>query len=595
MGIVDEDVERTRQASDLVAIAGQYVALRRVGRRWQGLCPFHAERSPSFSVNAEEGLYYCFGCGARGDVITFVREMEHVDFVGAVEWLAVKAGVQLRYTDAGESQERKRRARLVAAVERAVVWYGDRLLSAPDAGPARAYLRSRGYERDVVQRYRLGWAPDEWDALCRALDLPDDVLRDSGLGFVNRAGRRQDAFRARVLFPILDAQGDPVGFGGRSLPGAEGPKYKNSPDSALYHKSRTLYGLNWAKSAIVQHDRAVLCEGYTDVIGLHQAGVAEAVATCGTALTEEHVRLLTRYSKRLVLAFDPDAAGQAAAERVYEWERRHEIEVSVAPLPAGADPADLARTDPDALLAAIAEPVPFLRFRLDRVLAGADLSTPERRARAAEQAVAVIAEHPSDLVRDQYLMDVADRCRVPVERLRARAAARGTAGPEAGPPARPPRRRVGHDSPELEALRLAVHRPAEVAPYLDDVLFADPLHVEAFHALASAATLHEAIDRASPEVADLLQRLAVEESEAETDDVLRRLVDGAGGRALAGLQAEARTLADPVSLAPTVAWLKLRIEELRAEDTGLDAARQLLAWLAERAGRGDDGFRDERP
>jgi DNA primase len=394
MGIVDEDVVRVRDSSDIVAVVTQHTALRKVGQRFQGLCPFHAEKSPSFSVNAEQNLYYCFGCQAKGDVITFVRETEHLDFVGAVEYLANKAGVTLRYTDKVEGESRKKKARLTAALAKAVEWYHERLLSSDDAATARGYLRSRGLDGDQVREYKIGWAPDTWDSLSKALRLPDDVWQESGLGRLNRRGGQYDWFRGRVLFPIFDVQGEPVGFGGRVMPGGEGAKYINSFESAVYAKSKVLYGLNWMKPAIVEADEAIVCEGYTDVIGFATAGLPRAVATCGTALTEEHVRTLKRFAGRIAIAFDADAAGQAAAERFYEWERSYDIELVVADLPVGVDPADLARTDPPALRKAVEHAVPFLGFRVDRVLGQADLSSPERRARAAEAALAVIAEHP---------------------------------------------------------------------------------------------------------------------------------------------------------------------------------------------------------
>ena len=329
-----------------------------------------------------------------------------------------RAGITLRYTTSGEGKERARRKRLVEAMAAAVEWYHERLLSAADAAPARGYLRSRGYDGETVRRYKLGWAPDEWDALSRALKLPDDVLRDTGLGFLNRRNRQQDSFRARVLFPIADVQGDPVAFGGRVLPGAEGSKYKNSSDTPIYAKGRVLYGLDRAKSAIVAADEVIICEGYTDVIGFESVGLPRAVATCGTALTEDHLRSLRSFARRLVLAFDADAAGQAAADRVYEWERRFDLDVSVAAMPKGTDPADLARTDPDVLRAAVTNAVPLLGFRVARVLDAARLSTPEGRTRAAEAALEVIREHPNDLVRDQYVMQVAARCQQDPDRLR---------------------------------------------------------------------------------------------------------------------------------------------------------------------------------
>jgi DNA primase len=422
MGILDEDVAAVRAASDIVGIVTQYQPLRRVGRRWTGLCPFHAERTPSFSVNAEEGLYYCFGCSARGDVITFVREVEHLDFVGAVEWLATKAGMVLHYTDASEGEGRKKRNRLVGVMGRAVAWYHERLLTGRDAGAARSYLRARGLDGDIVREYQIGWAPDDWDAVCKALHLGADDARDTGLGFRNSLDKLQDSFRARVMFPIFDAQGDPVSFGGRILPGNDDPrnhgKYKNTPETPLYHKSKVLYGLDRAKTAIVAKDTAVVCEGYTDVIGFARSGVPLAVATCGTALTDEHVKLLRRYAKHLVLAFDADGAGQAAAERFYQWERDHDLEVAVADLPVGQDPGDLAQSDPDRLAAAIDGATPFLRFRLDRAFAAGDLATPEGRAKLTERALEIVAEHPVELVREQYLMDVASRARMDADRLR---------------------------------------------------------------------------------------------------------------------------------------------------------------------------------
>jgi len=582
MGILDEDVARVREASDIVAVASQHLALKRVGRRYTGLCPFHAEKSPSFSVNAEEGLWYCFGCQAKGDVITLVRELEHLDFVGAVEQLAARAGIQLRYTDKNESKDRQRRARLVEAMAKAVEWYHDRLLTGDDAKRARGYLRSRGYDGDVVRQYRMGWSPDEWDALAKALKLPDDVLRDTGLGFLNRRNRQQDSFRARILFPIFDAQGEPVAFGGRKLPDAEGPKYKNSPETPIYHKSKVLYGLNWAKQAIVEANEAILCEGYTDVIGFGLAGVPRAIATCGTALTEDHIRTLKRFAARVVLAFDADAAGQAAADRIYEWERTYEIDVAVAALPTGTDPGDLARSDPAALAEAVTKAKPFLGFRVDRVLSTADLRSAEGRARTAEAALEVIREHPSEIVRGDYAGQVAARCNLPVEQLVAMANRRGTSKPHIE--VRSPRR--ARDSAELEALRVAIHEPEQVRARLHEILFTDDLNLRAYRALETTSSLHEAIDAAGPEAGELLQRLAVEESDADADDVVARLLEGAAGRAVTELEEEARSADDPIGYTPLIGWLKLRSQDLRDPTTAVGAADQLLPWLVERAREG---------
>src|SRR5436190_4191613 len=484
MGILDEDIARVREATDFVSIASEHIALKKVGQRWTGLCPFHAEKSPSFSVNAEEKLFYCFGCQAKGDVITFVREIEHLEFAEAVERLAAKAGVQVRYDQAAVPRDRQRRDRLVEVMKKAVDWYHQRLLAGDDAAPARSYLRSRGYDGDVVRQFQLGWAPDDWDALARTLKVSDDVLRDAGLGFVNRRQRQQDAFRGRVMFPIFDTKGDPVAFSGRALPGADGPKYKNSAESPLYSKSKVLYGLNWAKADVVAAGEVIICEGSTDVIGFFLAGLPRAVAGWGTALTEDQVRTLKNFARRLVLAYDADTAGQAAAERLYEWEKRYEVDIAVADLPPGSDPADLARNDPERLRAAVEQARPFLAFRIDRALNSASLTAPEGRARAAEAALAMIREHPDEFVRDQYVMDVSTHTHIEADRLRE-ALKKGRLTNAPVRPSTPPRasRVVLSRSAAEEALLPAVHQRDEMAGRLHEVLFADELTAAAYRAL----------------------------------------------------------------------------------------------------------------
>ena len=594
MGIVDEDIAKVRAATDFVALAGEHLALRRVGTRWVGLCPFHAENSPSFSVNSELGLYYCFGCGAKGDAISFVREIEHLDFVEAVEKLAGRAGITLRYDDqGGRSGDQLRRTRIYETLDKAIEWYHQRLLSGQDSAAARHYLRKeRGYDGELVRRFRIGWAPDGWDRLVKNLGVPPKDLVDAGLATVDSSGRYTDFFRARILFPIFEPGGKPVGAGGRMLPGGRPPKYKNTSNTAVYDKSRVLYGLNWAKKDVVDKGRVVVCEGYTDVIGLHEAGIGEAVATCGTALADGHIRLLTNFARKIVLAYDADVAGQAAAERFYEWEDRFQVDIRVAAIPAGGDPADLARSDPKALAKAVDEARPFLGFRIERILGRSDLSSPESRARAAGEAMALIREHPSELVRDQYLMVVADRCRVDPDRLRHMSSARGAAGSGRGE--RQPADQVERPAPitvsgpELEALRLAIHRPEEVAAVLEGVLFEHPVARSAFDALSSSSTLHEAIETTDPQTADLLQRLAVEDTDADVNDVMVRLVERAGHRALKELQSQMRQaeVGAQAEFAPTIAWLKLALEALRSEDGAVagygpmtETQEGLVRWL----------------
>jgi DNA primase len=582
VGIVDEDVQRVRESASLVEIVQQFVALRRVGRRWVGLCPFHAEKTGSFNVNDELGFYKCFGCGASGDVITFVREVEHLDFVGAVEWLAAKGGINLRYTTGGEGRDRQRRTRLVEAVAAAVAWYHERLLSGADARAARDYLRTRGITGDTARRYQLGWAPDGWDDLVHALNLPADVMRDAGLAFTNRAGRLQDVFRARVLFPIFTEAGDAVAFGGRILPGSADPaKYKNSAESPVYTKSKVLYGLNWAKAEIVRQDRVVVCEGYTDVIGMATAGVPVAVATCGTALTAEHFRLLKRFANRVVLAFDADEAGQGAADRFYQWERDLDLQVSVARLPAGTDPGQLSLDDPAALRAAVDDAVPFLKHRLDRVLRRRPITTVEDRARTAEAALAVVAEHPDLNVRKLYALEVAGHCRVPeadamrmVERQGARPVVEAI----------PATKAVLRDGAEVAVLALLVHQWERVAPGVVPELFADDTVLAAVRALDAAdGDWARARESAEPAARELLERVAVAEPAADAEVEIRNLIAAAARREYErrlalGHMIHAVETGDRATVAELNA-VRLQLEELSRPEHAVEAAEALLLWL----------------
>src|SRR2546429_1583594 len=437
MGILDEDVARVRDATDLVALASEHLALKRVGKRFVGLCPFHSEKTPSFSINPEIGRFWCFGCQASGDAITFVREVEHLDFVDAVERLASRAGITLRYDDKAVTKDRTKKQRLAEAVAAAIAFYHGLLLESADGGLARRYLRSRGFDGDAARQFQLGWSPDAWDQLSVHLQRQkfarDDIV-DAGLAFVNKVNKLQDQFRARLMFPIYDSRGEAAGFGGRAL-GADGPKYKNSPETPIYQKSRLLYGLNWAKGEIVGRGEVVICEGYTDVMAFALAGAPNAVATCGTALADDHFQILKNLARKVVLAYDADSAGQAAAERWYQWEQAYEVQVDVADLPAGRDPGDLWKDDRGALTTAIERAAPFLQFRIDRLLAGADLRTLESKARTAEDAAAIIASHPSGLVRDQYVMKLAGMLDIDADQLRTAV----RAGPRRRPAREPAR------------------------------------------------------------------------------------------------------------------------------------------------------------
>jgi DNA primase len=593
MGIVDDDVARVREATDLVALAGEHLALKRSGRRFVGLCPFHPEKTPSFSINPEQGVYYCFGCAASGDAITFVREVEHLDFVGAVERLASRAGIQLRYDDAAYSKDRQRRGRLHEAVAAAIAFYHERLMTHDDAGLARRYLRSRSYEKEAVQRFGIGYSPDGFDALSRHLEekkFSRNDITDAGLAFVNKTNRLQDAFRGRLMFPIYDARGDAAGFGARSLDGTP-PKYKNTQETPIYQKSRLLFGLNWAKPEIVARGEVVICEGYTDVMAFVLAGVPNVVATCGTALADEHFTMLKNFARKVTLAYDADAAGRAAAERCYQWEQRFEVQFQVADLPPGRDPGDLWPDHAPALVAAIERAAPFLEFRVDRLLEAGDLSTIEGRARAAGAAATLVAEHPNELVRDQYVMKLAGRLQIDDDRLRetVERSRRGERPPVAATQAvhtRPVDRR------ELDALRWAVHAPELVSGRLAIDLFADPLARDAYRAL-SQWSFREAVSNSEPEVAKLLERLAVEDPIAETqppEDMVSRvvvnLVEASSQRLLASMLSAGDERSSELKVLLDLLVHRRGNDEWSAAE---QVAEQLVGWIVAAEPNGGHG------
>ena len=572
---MEEDLERVRSTLALSDVIHEYVALKRVGRNWVGLCPFHAERTGSFNVRDETGRYRCFGCSASGDVFTFVQEIDNVDFVAAVEKLAAKAGIQLRYTTGGEGRDRQRRRQLVEVVGKAVEWYHQRLLHGADARAARDYLRRRGLAGETARTFQLGWAPDSWDELSRGLGASAELLRETGLAFTNKANRQQDAFRGRVMFPILTDTGDPVAFGGRILPGSADPaKYKNSEATPIYAKSKTLYGLNWAKQHIVAADEVIVCEGYTDVIGFHRAGVPRAVATCGTALTEDHVRMLKRFASRVVLAFDADAAGQGAADRFYEWEQRYQVQVSVARFPKGQDPGELSLTDPEALGAAVADALPFLGFRVRRVLAGAAPRSPEDRARLATRALAVVNEHPDVNVRKLYAAQVASHVGLPANDLVAATERR------VRPVLRVTTRRIGlSENAEFVALALLLQRWDDIAPWMVEELFVDEVCRRAFRAVAEAAgAIEPALQLADPEARELLERAAVADVDADPEIEARSLITAAVRRELA----RRVHLTDPEAMRET-SEAQRAIKELDQTTATQDAAVTLLEWLERRS------------
>ncbi|MCH7585153.1 MAG: DNA primase [Acidobacteria bacterium] len=484
-----DDIERVRDSTDLVELVGEVTKVRRSGRSVMAVCPFHQEKTPSMSVDPARGLYHCFGCGKGGDLFQFIQETQGLDFSDAVELLARRSGITL-HRDPDVAKRRDRRQVLVDATDKAVEFYGERLKSGRDAGSARSYLRSRGYESDVVEQFKIGFSPEGGDALVGHLKrakVGEEVAVTAGLAIRARSGRVFDRFRGRVMFPIFDVRGDAVGFGARLLDG-EGPKYLNSPETPIYHKSRLLYGLNWAKSDIVRQGTAVVVEGYTDVIALHLAGKPLAVATCGTALGDEHLDLLRRFTERVVLMFDSDEAGAGASVRGFERSVPGDLDLRVARLPEGKDPADVVAAGDVAVLAeAIEESVPLLQFRIVRELERFDLTEPEARGRAVRAAAEFVRKHPDSVTRHEYAVFVARRTGVDLDVVTA--AIGGRAVKRRRPPpvedsAVRTRPLTGAEKAERELLRLLLANDPGIRDLDLAELFTRPDHRAGFEMIA---------------------------------------------------------------------------------------------------------------
>jgi DNA primase len=424
--ILREDVETLRRQADIVRVVGDYTTLKRAGRSFKGLCPFHSERTPSFHVTPGDNFFHCFGCGASGDLYDFLQRIEGLDFPEAVESLARRTGFTLRYEElsARDRQALGQRTKLVEVTKVALAFFRAQLY-AEEGAVARDYLKERGFGREDAERFELGYAPNAWDTLSLTLrdqGVPAEDLIATGMSVKNDRGGLRDRFRGRLIFPIHDPGGDVIGFGGRVLPGLDygdfdPPKYLNSAETPLYKKNRVLYGVPQARADIVRAETVLICEGYTDVMALHQAGFGNAVATCGTAVGVEHLRSVSRYADRVVFAFDGDAAGVKAAERA--WEAAVELaagsgegkalELRVLTLPDGQDPADAARElGADGMRELVDRALPVVPFVLRHRLADADLATEGGRTAALREALEILGREPDpDLRREWARSEVA--------------------------------------------------------------------------------------------------------------------------------------------------------------------------------------------
>jgi DNA primase len=419
-----DSVERVKEAVDMVELVGARTDLRRVGSRFTGLCPFHDERTPSFSVNAEHKLYHCFGCGASGDAIGFVQATEALDFKEAIEHLAERYGVELRreQEDPRAEERRRRRQRLLELVDRTASYYARYLWESGEAAKAREYLAARGLEEAVLRDFRVGYAPSAWDKVLIAAQrdgFAQEELAAAGLAQRGRQGGFYDRFRARIMFPLGDARGRVLGFGARAVREDQRPKYLNTSENELYHKGLHLFGIHKARQFAARMGRVIAVEGYTDVLALHQAGITEAVAVMGTALTEEQLAELQRAAGTVFLALDADSAGQDAMLRVARSAEKRGLELRVVAMPEGSDPADLvAQEGADGFRKRLDRSLSVTEFEVRRTLDGADLSTTRGRDRALLDIRPLIAAVPPNTrTRDELMGWVADRLDVPVEYL----------------------------------------------------------------------------------------------------------------------------------------------------------------------------------
>lgn len=412
--ILQADVEEVKTRTNIADIVGERVALKSAGvGSLKGLCPFHDEKSPSFHVRPQVGYYHCFGCGASGDVYSFLREMDHVSFTEAVERLAARVGYSLHYEDGGAAPETSGRSRLYAANTAAGEYFRSQLLS-PEAESARRFLGERGFDAGAAAHFGVGYAPRGWDKMLKALSAKGftrDELTAAGLVSAGQRGV-YDRFRGRVVWPIRDVTGQTIGFGARKLyDDDQGPKYLNTPETPIYKKAQVLYGLDLAKRDISRGDprRVVVVEGYTDVMACHLAGVTTAIATCGTAFGAEHIKVLRRVmgddsaAGEVVFTFDGDEAGQKAALRAFSEDSRFTAQTFVAVAPDGLDPCDMRLQRGDAAVRGLMDAkVPMFEFAIDRKLAGYDLATVEGQVGALRAAAPIVAEIRDELLRPGY-------------------------------------------------------------------------------------------------------------------------------------------------------------------------------------------------
>lgn len=546
--IAEGTIREIRERTDIVEVVSAYVALKRSGHNHLGLCPFHGEKTPSFNVNSAKQIFHCFGCGVGGDVFSFLIRMEGLAFPEAVRKLGERVGIRIEEETVSPAELRRReeRERLARINEVACDYYHQILLDEPEGAPGRQYLRQRGYDGETARTFRLGFAPERWDGLVEHLTrkgFDAKEARELGLIRPGKEGRGDyDLFRNRLLFPIIDLGGKVAAFGGRVLDDRL-PKYLNSPESPLYHKGRMLYGLAQGREAMRKNDTAIVVEGYFDHLALHRAGFANAAATCGTALTEEHGRLLQRYAKKVLLLFDQDRAGRKATFRAMEVLLPLGLSVAVVPLDAGDDPDSfLRKAGPAAFTERLNQARPVLEVYLDTLLVeqGDDI---EGRARATEEFLARLKLVPSEIERGLYLRNLALRTGLAQDLLEKKLSLPVAPSAPVAPPAprlsaAPPRRVAPGPSREIKAqewlLRLMMDDAgarAEVSAEGVRELFLDPDRQKIAEEIIARAQEEEKLtesllfERLNEEQKAILSGILVKDEKAFADERGRILRD----------------------------------------------------------------------
>lgn len=597
--INDDDVKAVRDAVPIDAVVSEYLQLRNAGGgNLKGLCPFHDEKSPSFQVSPSKGLFHCFGCQEGGDTIAFVMKIDHLTFSETVERLAGQAGITLRYEEGGynPSHQRGERIRLVEAHKIAADFYREQL-NGPEAETGRRFLAERGFDQDAAAHFGVGYSPAGWDHLTRYLrgkGFTDRELISSGLSQDGRRGPI-DRFRGRLMWPISDTSGDTVGFGARKLRDDDnGPKYLNTPETAIYKKSQVLYGIDLAKKDIAKASRAVVVEGYTDVMACHLAGVTTAIATCGTSFGNDHIKILRRLlmdngSARVIFTFDGDAAGQKAALRAFEDDQKFAAETYIAIAPDNMDPCDLRLAKGDDAVRDLVEPrTPLFEFALRQIVGRYDLETPAGRAAALDEAAPVVARIKNSSSQHEVAVQLAGMLGIldtqfvvkRVGQLARWARDRGERGPQPGGPSRGGPARQQEPAPrapsgpalnlrspahrtERELLKLALQKPALVSPAFD-----------AYGEDEFTAPPYAAVRRCVAEAGGTEQGLA------ETRDYLAAVLDAAPDDTVRNLVTElAVEVFHGKSIDETYAGMQLVHVRLRAVDRRIHDVQGSLARL----------------